>query len=87
VQAQNPGYNYPQLMKDQIIFTVSYFRDNGILALNRRANAILSFPNLVEAFDSWVISIDEVTKILIDHKIKIRATNIATIIIPKRINI
>ncbi len=74
-------------MKDQIIFTVSYFRDNGILALNRRANAILSFPNLVEAFDSWVISIDEVTKILIDHKIKIRATNIATIIIPKRINI
>lgn len=82
------NYDYPNCMISQIIETVNYFRNKGIIDVNRRVNAIVSFPSLIEDFSSTFftgrLSIED---ILIDYKIRIRATNSAEIISNKRINI
>ncbi len=77
---------YPQKMISQIIDTVSFFRSKGILEAKRRASAIVSFPNLMEEFNSTFFS-GEFTEldILKEHNILIRATNSATIKSQKRI--
>jgi hypothetical protein len=80
--------DYPNCMITQIIDTVSYFRDKGIIGPNRRVNAIVSFPTLIEDFSATFFTGEmSIEDILIEHKIKIRATNTAQIISPKRINI
>ncbi|MDQ3191766.1 MAG: hypothetical protein M3Q58_09240 [Bacteroidota bacterium] len=80
--------NYPKCMIDQIVDTVSFFRKNGILKEKRRATAIVSFPNLIEEFNSTFFS-GEITEldILKAHNILIRATNSAKIISQKRIKL
>ncbi len=81
-------HNYPNGMTDQIIETVKYFRNNGIIAANKKVHAIVSFPNLIEDFNSTIfkgdLSIEDIFK---DHKILIRGTNTATIISEKRIKL
>ena len=79
---------YPQKMIRQIIDTVSFFRSKGILDAKRRASAIVSFPNLMEEFNSTFFS-GEFTEldILKEYNILIRATNSATIKSQKRITL
>lgn len=81
-------YDYPRGMVKQIIETVKYFRDKGIIEQNRRVTAIVSFPNLIEVFNSFVFREDlSEIDILLNHKILVRATNSATIISEKRITL
>ncbi len=78
--------DYPNCMINQILETVKYFRDKKIIPGDKRVNAIVSFPNLVEEFSSTFftgrMSMDE---ILYDHRILIRATNSGSIKSAKRI--
>ncbi len=79
---------YPQKMITQIIDTVNFFREKGILDPNRRATAIVAFPNLVEEFNSTFFTGQQSeTDILIQHKILIRATNSAFIKSTKNIKL
>jgi hypothetical protein len=79
---------YPQKMISQIVDTVTFFRKKGILEEKRRASAIVSFPNLMEEFNSTFFT-GRYTEldILKEHNILIRATNSATIKSQKRITL
>lgn len=81
--------DYPNTMISQIISTVKYFRDNGILPLDKKVFAIVSFPKLIEAFSESFFTRSELTpeEISINHKILIRPTNEGKIISTKRIKI
>jgi hypothetical protein len=81
--------DYPRCMVDQIVQTVNFFRSLGIIEEDRRVNAIVSFPTLIADFSgSFFTNADySIEDILIDHKIRIRATNSAKIISGKRIKI
>lgn len=80
--------DYPNCMKDQVLLTVEYFRNKGIIANDKRVNAIVSFPNLISEFNSTFFSNPkEIEDILIKHKILIRATNSALIKSEKRIKL
>lgn len=88
VAAFNEIRGYPNKMTTQIIETVKYFRDKGIIAQNKKVNAIVSFPILVEEFNSTLFQGDlSIQDIFLTHKIIIRGTNIATIISEKRIKL
>lgn len=79
---------YPHKMVDQIIETVKYFRDKKIIPENKKVSAIVSFPNLVEEFNSTLFTGDlSIDDILTEHKIIIRGTNTARIISEKRIKL
>lgn len=84
--AFNEVRDYPNSMIDQIIKTVTYFREKGIIDNKRRINAIVSFPNLIEEFNSTFFK-DDFTEIdiLREYNILIRATNSALIKSEKRI--
>lgn len=69
---------YPKKMLSQIIDTVKFFRDKGILKENRRATAIVAFPNLLREFNSVIFS-GYITDISIEHNILIRPTDSAII--------
>jgi len=80
--------DYPNSMIDQIIDTVNYFRGKNIIENNRRVTAIVSFPTLIEDFSaSFFTGTPSIEDILINNNIRIRATNTAQIISPKRIRI
>ena len=80
--------DYPNSMIDQIIDTVNYFRAKEIIEYNRRVTAIVSFPTLIEDFSaSFFTGTPTIEDILINHNIRIRATNSAQIISQKRIRI
>ena len=80
--------NYPNCMVTQIIETVKYFREKEIIENNRRVNAIVSFPTLIEEFNStFFTGIQSVDEILSEHNILIRATNSAIIKSEKRITL
>ena len=81
--------DYPNTMISQIISTVKYFRDNGILPLDKKVFAIVSFPKLIEAFSEAFFTRSKLTpeEISINHKILIRPTNEGKIISTKRIKI
>jgi hypothetical protein len=91
--AQKPAANYPYCMIEQIKATVAYFRNKGIIANDKIVHAIISFPNLMEGFNSWVFPIkhngveESILDILINDKIIIRATNKAQIINDKNIRL
>ncbi len=88
VAAFRENRGYPNKMTDQIIETVKYFREKGIIAHDRRVWAIVSFPNLIEEFNSTIFHGDlSIQDILLTHKIAIRGTNTATIISEKRIKL
>lgn len=83
--AQNRRINYPYQMVQQIKATVCYFRTKGIIAKDKIVHAIISFPNLIDNFNSWTFPIihegkeESVLDILQNDKIIIRATNNALI--------
>lgn len=86
-KAQKKEADYPNKMVIQIKDTVRYFRNNGIIPNDKVVYAIISFPNLVEEFGSWVFPIikedgteESILDILLNDKIIIRATNNAQII-------
>ena len=86
-KAQKKEADYPNKMVIQIKDTVRYFRNNGIISNDKVVYAIISFPNLVEEFGSWVFPIikedgteESILDILLNDKIIIRATNNAQII-------
>lgn len=80
--------DYPNCMVTQIIETVKYFREKEIIQNNRRVNAIVSFPPLIEEFNStFFTGIQTVDEILRDYNILIRATNSAIIKSEKRITL
>lgn len=71
---------YPQKMLSQIIDTVTFFRNKGILSKEKRATAIVSFPNLMEEFNSTFFSGElSALDIIKNHNIRVRATNSAII--------
>ncbi|MCZ8145007.1 hypothetical protein [Flavobacterium sp.] len=69
--------DYPNTMIAQIISTVSYFRDNGILPPDKKVFAIVSFPKLIEAFSEAFFTRSNLTReeISIRHKILLSPTN------------
>jgi hypothetical protein len=83
--------DYPHCMVKQILETVEFFRSTGILENGRRTTAIVSFPNLIEEFNStfFPVRIDNknvsAEDILAEHNILIRATNVVQIKSPKRL--
>lgn len=81
--------DYPNCMIDQIISTVSFLRNQGVILKDKTVNAIVSFPTLIDDFSAFfftrtILSIED---ILITHKIKIRATNSAIIKNDRKIQI
>ncbi len=87
-QAFKKENNYPHSMVNQVIETVKYFRDKKIIAPNKRVNAIVSFPNLIEEFNSTIFRGDlSIEDILFKYKIKIRGTNSAQVKSVKNIKI
>lgn len=81
-------HDYPYCMVNQIVSTVEYFRNKGILEKEKRATAIVSFPNLIDEFNSTFFSKDvSELDILLKYNILIRATNSADIISSKRIRL
>jgi hypothetical protein len=88
VNAFNQNNNYPTCMIDQIIETVNYFRQRGLVEEGRRVHAIVAFPTLIEDFsETFFTGTPTKEDILIDHKILIRATKSGRIISGKRIKI
>lgn len=80
--------NYPHSMINQVIETVQYFRNSGLIGLDKKVNALVSFPNLISEFSSTLFRGDlSIEDIFINHKIKIRAKNSAEVISIKRIKI
>lgn len=97
--AKKDGVNYPKKMFSQIKSTVNYFRKKGIIENNKRVHAIMSYPKLLEPFDSWNIPLEDVDEetgdvlqltteeILQRYKIHLRPTNHALIKSSKRIKL
>lgn len=97
--AQREDVNYPKKMFGQIKSTVNYFRQKGIIASDKRVHAIMSYPKLLEPFDSWNIPLEDVDEetgdvlqltteeIMQRYKIHLRPTNHARIKSAKRINL
>lgn len=92
--AQKKEYGYPQLMVTQIKKTVAFFRAKHILSLEKRVQAIVSYPTLEEGFESWCFPIkyddgssESIEDILQKEKIHIRATNSAVIKSIKRLKL
>lgn len=84
--AFNIERDYPNCMVNQIIETVKYFRERGIISQEKRVHAIVSFPNLIEEFNSTMFNGSlSVLDIVTQYKIIIRATNSAQIKSKKRI--
>ncbi len=69
--------DYPNTMIAQIISTVEYFRDNGILPTDKKVYAIVSFPKLIDQFSEAFFTRSKLTReeILIDYKILLSPTN------------
>lgn len=82
--------NYPEKMISQIISTVEYFREKNIIDKNRVVHAIISFPNLIEDFNSQLFSYVEneewnADNLLLYKKIRIKGCNAAVIKSIKRL--
>jgi len=80
--------DYPNCMIDQIISTVNYLRENGVIEKGRRVSAIVSFPRLIEDFSaSFFSGTRSMEDIIVNDNIRIRATNRARIRSSRNINI
>lgn len=92
LKAQKKEANYPYRMVKQIKETVKYFREKKIISQDKIVHAIVSFPNLIQEFNSWVFPVlhengteESVLDILMNDRIIIRATNNARITSDKNI--
>lgn len=72
--------DYPNKMIEQIKQTVQFFKDKNILPENKEVYAIVSFPNLLSAFNSTIFSLNTINDIYLDYGIIIRGTNNAEIV-------
>ncbi|WP_276090448.1 hypothetical protein [Pedobacter sp. JY14-1] len=80
--------DYPNGMINQIVTTVNFLRDNGIIPTNKRVHALVSFPRLIEDFNAFFFtSTPSEIDILTDYNIIIRASNKATIRSNRRIHL
>ena len=80
IAAFRKGNDYPNNMIEQIKQTVQFFKDKCILPQEKEVYAIVSFPNLLSAFNSTIFSIDAINDFYLDYGIIIRGTNNAEII-------
>jgi hypothetical protein len=73
--------DYPNTMISQIISTVKYFRDHGLLATDKKVYAIVAFPKLIEAFSEAFFTRSALTReeIALKYKILLSPTNSGTI--------
>jgi hypothetical protein len=82
---------YPQKMVSQIVSTVDYLRNTGVIGRDKMVYAIVSFPNLVADFNSelfsWVKDEWSTESLMLNNKIRIKGCNSANIISPKRIKL
>ena len=86
--ALRDGNNYPKKMISQIIETVTYFRINEILLNSQKVSAIVTFPNLLQDFSNFIFNGENtIENILCNYKIRIRATNSASVLSNKRIKL
>ncbi len=80
---------YPEKMVSQIISTVDYLRDKGVIAKDKMVHAIVSFPKLISDFNSelfsWVKEEWSTENLILNYKIKIKGCNSANITSSKRI--
>ncbi len=87
----NDAPGYPQKMVSQIISTVEYLRNNGVIDRNKMVYAIVSFPKLVVDFNSelfsWVQEEWSIENLIRNHKIRIKGCNSANIVSSKRIKL
>ena len=83
--AMDERNNYPMKAINQIKETVLKFREMGIIDQNKVVNAIISFPNLLEEFNSWVLDTNRlgedfnILDLQLDYGIIIRGTNCVNI--------
>jgi len=73
--------DYPNTMISQIISTVKYFREHGLLATDKKVYAIVAFPKLIEAFSEAFFTRSALTReeIALKYKILLSPTNSGTI--------
>ncbi len=73
--------DYPNTMISQIISTVKYFREHGLLATDKKVHAIVAFPKLIEAFSEAFFTRSALTReeIVLKYKILLSPTNSGTI--------
>jgi hypothetical protein len=85
--AFNKGYNYPNNSIEQIISTVSFFRDKNILPKDKLVHAIVAFPLLLQSFSEAFMALSNYTytDLHLNYKIRLSPTNTAKIISSKRI--
>lgn len=77
-KARDERNSYPQKMVAQIVATVEYFRNKGILDVNKLVYAIVSFP-MLENYNAWFDQ-NLIYEALAEHRIIVRATNLAKIV-------
>jgi len=81
--------DYPKKMVSQIISTVDYFRNRGVIEKDKLVYAIISFPKLIHDFNSelfsWVDGEWSAENLILNHKIRIKGCNSAEIISPQKI--
>lgn len=80
VAAFREDNNYPEKMIEQIKQTVHFFRDKQIISLEKEVYAIVSFPNLISAFNSFLFNHEDIENLYLDEGIIIRGTNRASIV-------
>ncbi len=85
--ATNPKNKYPETAIEQIKQTVDFFRTKGFIGIDKVVNAIISFPNLAEQFEGFILDMETVMDMRRDNKIIIRATNYARVINDKEIEL
>ncbi len=82
---------YPDKMISQIVSTVEYLRETGILDNEKHVHAIISFPAILEDFSSALFQVVKgewnVDSLLLKKRIRIKACNSANIISSKRIKL
>lgn len=56
--ASRKNSSYPQQMIEQIIQTTEYLRRHNVISINKKIHAVLSFPNVIEDFNSTLFEGD-----------------------------
>jgi len=86
-------HDYPNNMVEQILETVSYFRNKTILSPTQRVHALVSFPNMLDGYEDRLFSTLQeendlsVEDIKLNHNVVIRGGNGGKIISKKRIKL
>ncbi|TFF37478.1 hypothetical protein [Mucilaginibacter psychrotolerans] len=72
--------DYPNIMVTQIIDTITFLRNKGVIPNGKTVKALVAFPKLIEDFNAFFFTnTPSVEDILLNHRILIRAANFASI--------